>query len=181
MISVDTLRYQKTLNTLYRSGAMSLLETNRHKYVLEIGGGYGALAHHLSSLCKNTTYFTIDLPETLLFSAPFVAIHNPDKKIYLYDPGDFSEIARSAQGFSDYDFVFVPNYKLEDLSALRFDLVLNQASLAEMTTAQVQEYIDVVRATCVGYFYTHNQDRFVENVVLNTELGSLTPDAGSRV
>lgn len=170
LISFDIVRYQMLINALYQRGFLSLLESDQWKFILEIGGGYGALAHHLSNIAKNTTYVIIDIPETLLFSAPYIALHNPKKKVYVYDPGTFADILTSKQGFSAYDFVFVPNYKLDALRALKFDLAINQNSMGEMTASQVQEYLDVIAETCTGEFYSFNLDR----LPVNTELSSLT-------
>jgi hypothetical protein len=170
LVSGDTVRYQMLINALYQRGFLSLLESDRRKCILEIGGGYGALAHHISSLAANTTYVIIDLPETLLFSSAYVSLHNPKAKVYVYDPRDFADIVGSKQGLAAYDFVFVPNYKLEELRALKFDLVINQNSMGEMTASQVQEYVDAIAEICTGEFYSYNQDR----LSANKELPSLT-------
>ena len=167
-ISSDIVRYQMLINALYQRGFLSLLESDQRKFVLEIGGGYGALAHHLSNLATNTTYVIIDIPETLLFSAPYVALHNPQKKVYIYDPSNFADVLRS--GLSAYDFVFIPNYKLDALRTLKFDLVINQNSMGEMTASQVQEHVDVIAEICTGEIYSYNMDR----LPVNTELPSLT-------
>jgi SAM-dependent methyltransferase len=176
LISEDTLRYQMLVNALYQRGFLSLLEADRWKYVLEIGGGYGALAHHLSSLATNTTYVIIDLPETLLFSAAYVSLHNPKANVYVYDPRDFAEVLGSKKGLSAYNFVFVPNYKLGELRALKFDLVINQNSMGEMTASQVREYLDVIAEICTGEFYSFNLDR----LSVNTELPSLSDALAKR-
>jgi SAM-dependent methyltransferase len=175
LISQDTRRYQRTINALYQrsfgdSNFLSLLEADRWKCVLEIGGGYGALAHHLSSLATNTTFVIIDLPETLLFSASYVSLHNPKKNVYVYDRRNSADVLGSKRDLAAYDFVFVPNFKLDALRAFKFDLVINQNSLGEMTDSQVQEYLDVIAETCTGEFYSYNLDR----LWVNTELGSLT-------
>jgi SAM-dependent methyltransferase len=180
LISHDTARYQGTINALYRrsfggGNFLSLLEADRWKCVLEIGGGYGALAHHLSSLARNTTYVIIDLPETLLFSAAYVSLHNPGKNVYVYDPHDSGDVLGSTRGLAAYDFAFIPNYKLDALRALEFDIVINQNSMGEMTESQVQEYLDVIAETCTGEFYSNNLDR----LWVNTELKNLT-DALAR-
>ena len=163
-ISLDIARLQRAVSTLYRHGVFSGLPSGggERAYVLEIGGGYGSLAHHLSNIIRNVTYFIVDLPETLLFSASYLSLLNPQKKIYLYDSSDFPALVESGD-LSRYDFVLIPNYKLRSLSRLRFNLAINIASLQEMRTVQAEEYLDFIRETCEGIFYSWNEDRQSRN------------------
>jgi len=166
MVSIDSLRYQKTINTFYRYGLFSSLKNDKKKMILEIGGGYGGFAHHLLNLSNSTTYIVVDLPETFLFSAPYIAIHNPGANIYVYDRNDFDEVIQS--DISHFDFMFIPNYKLADLLDIEFDLVINAHSLQEMTTIQVREYLDFISKTCKGTFYSCNSDRLLQNQELDS-------------
>jgi SAM-dependent methyltransferase len=162
-LSGDVLRYQQVVTTLFRQGILRTLWDGRdHRpQVLEIGTGYGGLAHHLSRVlaegARGSTYFMVDLPETLVFAASYLTLLNPEKKIYLYDQKDFDS-RLSSGGLAAYDFVLLPNYKLEALNRESFDLCVNVASLQEMTDAQVETYLDFIRATCSGVFYSWNQD-----------------------
>ena len=113
---------------------------DQRNLVLEVGGGYGGLAHHLSNILKNVTYVIVDLPETLLFSAAYISLQNPDKKIYLYDSADFSEFINGGQAGS-YDFVLIPNYRLPSLNDWEFKLVINMISFQEMSAPQVNDYL----------------------------------------
>jgi SAM-dependent methyltransferase len=170
LMSYDSVRYQKTVNTLYRQGILDALRTPaRRSTILEIGGGYGGLAHHLSRILGNTTYIIVDLPEVLLFSASFLTMLNGTKKIYLYNQADFSSFIDSSDARS-YDFIFIPNYCLEALRGWNFDLVLNMHSFQEMSEDQVTAYLDFIRDTCTGVLYSLNKDRHN----FNPELASLT-------
>jgi len=171
VVSRDVMRCQRVVNTLYDSGTLTALANagGQRKLVLEIGAGYGGLAHQLSNLLGNTTYVIVDLPETMLFSASYLALLNPGKKLYLYRGDDFPK--RGNRDFlTAFDFVLIPNYKLDELRDLRFDLVLNVASLQEMRADQVAEYLDFISDTCKGVFYSWNQDDQPEN----SELGNLS-------
>jgi SAM-dependent methyltransferase len=172
LVSSDSFRYQKTINSFYRHGLFSLLKDDKKKTILEIGGGYGGFAHHLSKLSSSTTYVILDLPETFLFSAPYLTLHNPEKKIYVYDKDDFDDFIQS--DISAFDFVFIPNYKLDQLVNIRFDIVLNVNSMQEMTTPQVREYLDFVQKTCAGTLYSCNQDRLAQNQELSSLQAMLT-------
>jgi SAM-dependent methyltransferase len=170
-LSQDVVRYQRVITSLYRSGILSELVDGRtqRKYVLEFGGGYGGLAHHLSNICGNGTYVIVDLPETLLFSAAYLSMLNPHKKIHIYEPGDFQEAAQF-EALSSCDFVLVPNYQLQTLRRLRFDVAINMASFQEMRTSQVEEALDFIRETCTGVFYSWNCDR----APLNNEMTNVS-------
>lgn len=163
-VSQDIVRYQRVVSTLYRYSGLSKLSSssNPRSYMLEIGGGYGGLAHQLSNICGNVSYVIIDLPETLLFSASYLSLLNPQKRIYIYDKTDFPEFIQ-CEAVAPYDFVLLPNYKLRSLIHLRFDLVINVASLQEMRTSQAETYLDFIRETCRGAFYSWNQDHQPRN------------------
>lgn len=164
-VSYDIMKFQRMINSIYRHGILAALKAKRRSNILEIGGGYGGLAHHLSSILNNTTYFIVDLPETLLFAASYISLLNPNKRVYLYDKATFPDLVKS--GFMDsWDFVLLPNYKLDSIGKLQFDLSINIASLQEMRTEQVEEYLDFIRQTCTGNFYSFNQDHQPRNAEL---------------
>lgn len=140
-VNIDVLRYQRVIKTLYEHNLLG-------KQVLEIGGGYGGLAHYWSNI-TNGTYFIVDLPETLLFSASYLSLLNPNKKIYLYEPGNTD--------FSGYDFVLIPNYRIDLLKDIKFDLAINTISFQEMETPQVVEYLKFIHQNCAA-LYTWNID-----------------------
>ena len=167
-VNIDVLRYQRVVNTLYRRGIIADLASDnpeQRSVVLEIGGGYGALAHHLSNILGKATYVIVDLPETLLFSAAYITLHNPDKKIYLYDSDDFSSLIDSGE-VKAYDFVLIPNYKLDSLDDWSFKLAINMISFQEMSASQVHEYLDFIRERCTGVLYCWNMDSHVQNTDL---------------
>jgi len=160
-VSQDILRFQEVITTLWRESVLAELPSD--SAVLEIGGGYGGLAHHLSRLTTPRTYVIVDLPEMLLFSAAYLSLLNPDKRVAMYD-------ASHPENDLDGDFVLVPNYRLSLMKSRRFDLALNVASMQEMRTDQVEAYLAFIAQTCRGVFYCHNLDRLPQN----TELTSLT-------
>lgn len=171
-VSGDILRFQRAVNALFKSGVFSELENNgRRNVVLEIGAGYGGLAHHLSAILGNATAVIVDLPETLLYSASYLSLLNPTKRIYFYEPENFEEFIHS-DAVNSTDFILLPNYKLDRLRHLRFDLAVNVASFQEMRTGQVQTYLDFIRETCRGVLYSCNQDRQPRNLEL-TNLSEL--------
>jgi SAM-dependent methyltransferase len=159
-VSIDIIRYQKVVNTLYRHGVITELTGKAEAQplvVLEIGGGYGGLAHHLSRIVPRMTYVIVDLPETLLFSAAYLALHNPAKRLYVYDERDFDAAVRAGR-IGDFDFALIPDYHLDALKQMRFDLAINVASFQEMREEQVARYLEFIRGTSRGALYSWNQD-----------------------
>lgn len=159
-VSIDIIRYQKVMNTLYRQGVIAELAGKakaQRVFVLEVGGGYGGFAHHLSRIVPRMTYVIVDLPETLLFSAPYLALHDPAKRLYVYEGRDFEAALRPGR-IADFDFVLIPDYRLDALNETRFDLAINVASFQEMREEQVARYLDFIRETGCGALYSWNQD-----------------------
>ena len=66
--------------------------------------------------------------------------------------------------------MLIPNYKFHLLSHLHFDLVINVRSLQEMTTSQAEAYLDFIKETCRGIFYSYNRDHQPRN----SELANLS-------
>lgn len=176
-VSLDIVRYQRAVSTLYRYGILSELvkDNGRRNLMLEIGSGYGGMAHHLSKICGNTTYILVDLPETLLFAASYLAVLNPHKKMYMYHENDYETILQPG-AIESWDFVFIPNYRIEALVRLRYDLVINMASFQEMRAVQVEANLDFIRETCRGTFYSFNKDHQPRNM----ELSNLSNLLGQR-
>ncbi len=167
-VSADIARFQRSISTLSRKGVLSeLTSSGSPARVIEIGGGYGGFALHLSRILKSCRYVIVDLPETLLFSAAYLTLQAPQKRIYLYDPADGLD-ARTHAGF---DFVLLPDYRLEILQGSLFDLAINIASMQEMRVDQVERYLDFLRAACRGKFYSCNRDRQNRNDELPSLFG----------
>jgi len=158
IINTKVLRHQHIINIFLREGILKhLQEKSRRVYILEIGAGYGALAYHLSKILENVTYIIIDLPETLLFSSVYLSICAPEKSIYMYD----RDYPIALEGnLSDYNFILLPNLNsvLKSLEDMKFDLVLNEASLQEMSYKQLEVYLEFISKTLNGEFYSWNQD-----------------------
>jgi hypothetical protein len=170
-INYDICRYQSCIANLYSTGVLkSLGSSKKRNLVLEIGGGYGGLAHHLGNiLIGNSTYIVMDLPEMLLFSGGFLIVNNPKKRIYIYDKKTLtSEFLTS--GIYKYDYVLLPNYILKKLYRLKeINLMLNMQSFQEMTKEQVEEYLKFGKSKLSGYMYSDNIDKHPANKELGQE------------
>ncbi len=166
LISMDVIRFQEVVNVFLQHGIFTGLGSKPRNTVLEIGAGYGGLVHQLSRFVRGT-FVIVDLPETLLFSAAYLTMNQPEKRIYVYDANTVAEALNAA---NSYDFILLPTYVLDAIRHLRFDLVMNVASMQEMRDDQVRTYLDFIRATLSGVFFSWNSNRHPRNA----ELGNLS-------
>jgi SAM-dependent methyltransferase len=138
IVNHDTVAYAERLALLYTSGLLDQLIQKPDCRVLEIGGGYGALAYYLKQAIPQMTYYIVDIPESLVFSSIYLSA--------LFESG----------------IHFVPNYEFPQLanSAGQFDLVINTLSMSEMTEQQVVEYCSGIQKIIgdSGKFFEQNQD-----------------------
>ena len=161
VINIDIRRYQSCISNLYSMGILeALLKGGDKKVVMEIGAGYGGLAHHLSKILgKKCTYIILDLPEILLFSGGYLIVNNPRKKIYVYEKRTFTPEFLTS-GMYEYDYVLLPNFALKDLYAVsEVNLMINMQSFQEMTREQIKEYMEFGHKKLSGYLYSDNMDR----------------------
>jgi putative sugar O-methyltransferase len=105
--------------------------------VLEIGGGFGGLAHHLLNCNPGIKYIGLDLPEHLLIQTYYLSSIFPDAKIFTYGK-DSSPIDRNI--LEHYDIVLLPNFELPRIASGIIDLIVNVRSLSEMPYNTISEY-----------------------------------------
>ncbi len=161
-VNADIARFQRSVTTLSKHGVLDdLNRAGTEIRVVEIGGGYGGFALHLGRMIDRCRYYLIDLPETLIFSAAYLTLKAPEKRLYLYDPVDAGRHEPGA--LSAYDYILLPDYCFDLIATETFDLAINIASMQEMRKDQVERYLDFLRSTCRGVFYSCNRDRQVRN------------------
>ncbi len=162
IISTTVLNCQHAINTLFAEGIIDRLSRVPGKVtVLEIGGGYGALVYHLDRFIKNAAYIIVDLPETLLFSAVYLSLCFPRKSVYFYNRATIAQAV--SNNFAGYDIVLLPNYILEQLQNMKFDLVTNMQSFQEMRPKQLDAYLEFIAKTLRGELYSWNNDANPQN------------------
>jgi SAM-dependent methyltransferase len=132
----------------------------RRPHILEIGSGYGGLAHYLKELIPEARYFCVDLPESLLFSSGYLSTQHEQDDNALVTPDSLEQLATDAPGFT-----FVPNYLFDDCLAagLQFDLILNTLSMSEMDEKQIHYYCEGITRLLgpEGVFFEQNHDEAV--------------------
>lgn len=149
LLSDVAVTYQRYLCNLRRTGIM---EWAAGGTVLEIGAGHGGFAHLFAEQCGGK-YVVVDLPETLFFSAVFLATHNSNKRLYVYKPGDDLE----KQMAEPHDFVLIPDYRADALRALpELRLAINHVSFPEMETEVLRGYLRLIKQRLHGYLVSVN-------------------------
>lgn len=126
--------------------------------ILEIGGGFGGLAHHLKTLLPDAEYWIVDIPESLVYSAIYLSVlHKESCNVCLQGDEDLLDALDPSPGFR-----FVPNFLFDSLveTGAGFDLVINTLSLSEMTEKQVRHYCRGIATLLAdgGVFFEQNQD-----------------------
>jgi hypothetical protein len=176
IVNHDTNVYLERLVLLAECGKLwELRGRSPHKQgwsrprILEIGPGYGGLAHHLMGLVPESRYFLVDVPESLLFSSIYLSTLWPEHDNVLITPDNLADLGKDAAGFT-----FVPNFLFDDCCAagLELDLVINTLSMSEMTEKQVRYYCKGISRLIGrrGVFFEQNQD--------NSVLGAKTAPVG---
>lgn len=158
VVNHDTAVYQERLTLLGWLGVFRFLErriaSEGTVRILEIGGGYGALARQIKRIMPNVSYTICDLPASLYVLSAYLSVACPDLATHVVSEEEPGTEAIEA-------FHFLPNYALPVFARdYRFDLVINTLSLAEMTAEQVSRYGELVARMISGsgMFFEQNRD-----------------------
>lgn len=153
VINHDAYAYQERINLLYESGVLGWLQSQASGVtLLEVGGGFGALACGLLRCLKvPVRYVIIDLPESLLYAALYLQEALPD---YVHS-FDLNEKGAA--------IVYVPNYKFDEwlrLNPSAVGLAINTLSLVEMNDMQMRYYAEKLSLAVgkSGVFFEQNHD-----------------------
>lgn len=159
LFNVDTLKFYEATIALQRGGVLGELRDARQRPVIwEIGAGWGGMAYTLKTLCPNATYVITDLPELFVFSAVYLQAAFPDATIAFHGDAPLEELLDGG-----VDFIFSPHTALAELTLPRVDLAVNMVSFQEMTSAQVEGYVEHAHAVGARYLYSLNRDRSYYN------------------
>ena len=134
----------------YYLRAASALSGARPGRVLEIGGGYGALARVFKLAGRETRYVIVDLAESLFYAHAFLALNFPEARIGYLEGGP-------AEDGASFDFLLVPVQACGALAGERFDVVVNTGSLQEMPPPTVAFWMDFLQTVIrPRVFYSFN-------------------------
>ena len=135
--------------------------TSDPSIIVEIGGGYGGLAHKLKRLFRQSHYVSLDLPEALTLQAYYLSQLNPAARFYLFD--DF--VAGKPIEPERYDFTLLPGWLASNLPDDFADLFINTRSFMEMNADVIEDYfLQIGRCLKTGGMF-YNVNRYFKDTV----------------
>lgn len=137
LINPETASYQERMQILYRTHLLEALKRRERPTIVEIGGGFGALAFCVKRVVPQVRYVIVDLPGSLVHSGCWLAQWRPDTSIAVYQPGSAMPGA---------DFVLVPHTAFAATGGLTIDLAINTLSFGEMSEEIVSGYAEQIAA-----------------------------------
>jgi hypothetical protein len=168
LYNIDTLKFYEVLIALDKGAVLADFRGGgERRLVWEIGAGWGGFPYQFKKVCPNSTYVISDFPELFLFSAVYLMTLFPEARVGFYgeEPTD-----RLLSRWDEYDFIFLPNTALERFEPPRLDLTINMVSFQEMTTEQVEAYVERAFQLNCPFLYSLNRD----HSAYNTQLTSVT-------
>jgi len=119
--------------------------------VLEIGSGYGRLAH-LFKYMGAKKYVLVDISPALIVAQNYM--HNIMPNLKYFDFRDFSSFESVQQEFEDADVCFLSAGQIGLLPDKYFDLAINVCSLMEMKINTIDYYLKQIDRLTKDFFYT---------------------------
>jgi hypothetical protein len=168
LFNIDTLKFYEALIALERGGLLAQLRNpSGRPLVIEIGPGWGGFAYQFKTLFPGACYVLVDLPELFLFSAVYLMSAFPQARVAFWN----DEQPLEPKLLAEHDFIFVPHTSFGKISTERIDLAINMVSFQEMTSEQVQAYVDRLVALGCRALYSLNRDRSSYNLELSNVRG----------
>lgn len=114
---------------------------NKRLTFLIIGDGYGFLSGLIKSTFPDSTVVLVDLGKTLLFQAYYCQKVHPNSSHY----GINQKTIHKKNNLEECDFIYCPTEYLDNISSIKYDIVVNIASMQEMNISTVNRYFDFIR------------------------------------
>lgn len=162
IVNGDTLFYQDRMFFMSAFGILKWLDEcskiSKHRTILEIGGGYGAIAFALTNRFPDARFIICDLPESLMSAGIYLKGTLPGKNIEIIDNSEkLKELSTAPPGV-----YLLSNHLFEELEKTKFrcDLAINTLSMAEMSAYQVEKYSKAISGMIAnhGLFFEQNYD-----------------------
>jgi hypothetical protein len=164
LISWDTPDQLYAAARLRDAMRMYLTEPHPSLRVIEIGGGYGAMAYWLLQM-SDLQYGIVDLPLVNVLQGYFLAQALGSSVV-------------SFHGEPTARVAILPTHALSSVD-LPFDVLANKDSMPEIPEAALLDYLSWARVGCTGIFYSYNQEAAA--VFDGSICQNLVPDVLARV
>lgn len=147
LVNIDTIKFNESLIALNSTAKFS--DKEKEYYFLEVGSGYGGMAHALRATFPRAKIFLIDLKEVLFTAAVYLSDLYPKARIGILENSD---------SVNSLDIILCPAGALEILDGIQFDAMLNICSFQEMTSQQVIDYAKFAGRNNIPLIYSHNRN-----------------------
>lgn len=169
IIGTDILLYQKIIKRFYELGICSALETNKRPNILEIGAGYGGFAAQMPKVMShNCCYIIVDIPMSLFYSAIFLSLVYPNRKLYIATEAELPNIDLE-KITQEYDFVLIPHFALKYMMQLPdIHLAISLFTFEELPKPQIENYAMFLSYKLMGPLFLVGYQRNDYNQQLKT-------------
>lgn len=154
---VGTTTSKSILAAYYACRIMALVP--RNGVVLEIGGGFGAVASKLLAIRPDITYVLTDLPVNMVLTHTYLRSFFGDGVAGVWNDGDRPSAAQKV--------VVVPPWRLSDLG-MRVDLAVNTMSFQHMDERNHVYYGNALRTLGTRQIYHVNRNAFIPSAHIET-------------
>jgi hypothetical protein len=111
----------------------------RSATVVEIGGGFGGMAHYLLRDRPGTMYVNFDVPESIALASYYLLKSFPDREFLLY-----GERPLSTDSLLRFPIVLMPSFELANMPTESADLTFSAHTMSSLTRAAATEYLHQV-------------------------------------
>jgi hypothetical protein len=115
-----------------------LLESNL-SMVVEIGGGFGAMAYYLLRGQPKIKYVDFDLPESTALATYYLVKAFPHKKFLL-----FGETPLTGEAIADTDVALLPLFAMERLRTASVDVTFSSHAMSDIESAELASYLETI-------------------------------------
>jgi putative sugar O-methyltransferase len=135
--------------------------------VVEIGGGFGAMAYYLLRDQPKTKYCDFDVPESIAIATYYLVKAFPHKKFLL-----FGETPLNVEAIANADVVLMPLFFLERLQTASVDVTFSSHAMTDIEAGELALYLETIHRV------TRNRFLFVGAASLPNLPGLLGDGAG---
>jgi hypothetical protein len=120
--------------------------TNSGSRVVEVGGGYGAMAYYLLRAATSIQYTGFDLPETLALAAYYLGSAFPERTLVLY-----GEEADAIDQLPPGVIVLLPPWKIANLPDKSVDVTFSSHLLCDLDPVAQKRYLTEIARSTKGF------------------------------
>lgn len=145
-LSADAYKPVERLVLLEGSGVLDRLraraESGERVRVLELGAGYGSLAHLLTQAIPNSQYLIADWPEALAFSSTYLALSHPNATLAFADADRPTALLTTESNFGFLPYHMLPAWVNAGVTV---DLVICAPDALAWSEVQVRAFCKLIR------------------------------------